>query len=278
MKKIYQEMIKICEGQSQDAVLALVVATEGSSPRASGSRMLVRQDGSIHGTIGGGSVEKKVIESAMRMFHERISHLCEKFSLSDRPIEAVATGMLCGGTMTVFLELLRGGDRLFIYGGGHIGHALAPIARECGFNVWVVDDRPEITSDEYFSDVANTILQHPGEHAAALEIRKSDSIVIVTHNHKYDALVLEKFLEKTNELPRYIGMIGSRKKISVVLQQLGRKGISQDRIDSVYTPIGLDIGGENPMEISIAIMAEMMAVRNGKISNDIVNLMRCHKN
>ncbi len=270
-REIYRELVRITMESGGTAVLATVIATGDSTPRHIGAKMLIHQDGTLVGSIGGGAVEQAVINAAVRQMELQLPAQLLEYNLGDTADSGEKTGMICGGSMKIFLEIISGQDRLILFGGGHIARALAPLAGQCGFSVTVVDDRAEV-ADHFSSDV-KLHSADPVEFAASLELRRSDSIVVITHNHKYDSDILLKLLARDHFEPRYIGMIGSRKKVAAAFRRMLTNGVAPERLQAVSAPIGLDIGAESPAELSIAILAEIIARKNKKITPDGVVLM-----
>jgi len=250
--EIYQELARLAN-EGQDAALVTVISAEGSTPREEGAKMLVRTDGSIVGTIGGGNLESRAIQEALKAMKtgkaKRISyHLTQ----------GEDTGMVCGGDIEIFIEPILAEPHVFIFGGGHIGLALSKMASLAGFKVVVIDDRPEFANPQLFPEAERTLVTDFGEAFSKLTVRSSDYIIIVTHGHKGDEVVLEQAL-KTEA--KYIGMIGSSRKNEAVFTHLRAKGIPQELLDKVYAPIGLKIGAQTPAEIAVSILAEMIKVR-----------------
>ncbi len=273
------------ENSDSPVVLVLVVANKGSAPQIPGACMLVSSKGRVYGTVGGGTIEKLAIEHAASMlFQNKPTDFCT-YDLQGTSAEDVSTGMLCGGSLSIYYERLIGPERLIVYGCGHIGEVLVPLAVQCGFFVLAIDERSEMTDPDRFSSCDNSDLVsleccNPVEHAGDLEIKSTDSIVIMTHNHKYDAGVLKALTRrlKPDELPRYLGMIGSASKAGTVLTNLIRQGVSEKILNHVRTPVGLNIGGASPVEIAISIIAEILAVKHDTINNETVCTMRVKKN
>jgi xanthine dehydrogenase accessory factor len=239
--------------------LATVTKAEGSSPGKPGFKMLVYRDGGICGTVGGGEAEAKIIEQAMS--GELIEAVVIKFELKGEPEKKDGTAMVCGGAMEVLLEPLGRQDRLYILGGGHCGMALSRLAAAAGFQVTVIDDRPEWSSREKHPE-AGAVVCAPYSDADR-HIRFSDStyIVIMTHGHEHDELLLRRC---AIEQCRYLGMIASKRKAGLFLEKLALEGIGRDRLARIFTPVGFDIGSETPAEIAVSILAQMIAVRNGR--------------
>ena len=249
---IYQEIVDI-KNRGDDAALATIIYAGGSAPREEGAKMLVRADGSIMGTIGGGNLENNVIEEALGVIKSgRPKHLEYRLKEGDE------VGMICGGDVAVFIEPILYTPTLFICGGGHIGLALAKIGKIVGYRIVIIDDRPEFASKERFPEAEETIVDNPGSAFSRLEVDRSGYIAIVTHGHKDDEAALEGALGTG---ACYIGMIGSRSKVKAVFSHLIAKGFSRERLDRVHSPIGLDINAQTPEEIAVSIMAEIIAVR-----------------
>lgn len=276
-KQIIDTLNRIFLGQATNAVMVVVVSTSDSTPQHPGARMLVMADGSTQGTVGGGAIEKLATDHAAEMLNR---HISTDFRVYDMDAENrsgnQATGMLCGGSMSLYFELIAPEERFIIYGCGHIGGILAPLASQCGFQVIAVDHRTDMTSTERFGSNVSIQCCLPHEHAESIIIRKSDSIVIMTHNHQFDAAVLGNLLHHLDpeSAPRYLGMIGSAKKVDVILDKLAESGISRELLSKVYTPVGLDTGGGSPGEIAVSVMAEVLAVKHGRMEEDTVGTMR----
>ncbi len=253
MKDIYQEIARV-RLTGERAVLATVVNTAGSTPRKSGAKMLVLADGQIVGTIGGGFLEHQVYKEAMQGMGENEPHMAH-FELTNE--DASKAGMLCGGTVDVYIEPIKPLPVLHIFGGGHISFFLARLGKMLGFHVVIIDDRPEYANAERFPEADETIAADLASAVKKLNINSSSYIVIVTRGHQSDSVVLE-WAAKTPAA--YVGMIGSRKKVKTVFEYLKSKGIKQVQLDRIHAPIGLDIGAETPEEIAVSIMAEIIQV------------------
>jgi xanthine dehydrogenase accessory factor len=148
---------------------------------------------------------------------------------------------------------------LIIFGGGHISFFLARIGKMVDFRVTIIDDRPEFANAERFPEADETIAEEIAAVTKRLDINSSSYIVIVTRGHQKDTQVLQW---AATTPAGYIGMIGSKRKIHTVFSYLKTKGISQEQLDHVHTPIGLPIGAETPEEIAVSIMAEIIQVRH----------------
>jgi xanthine dehydrogenase accessory factor len=250
---IFETMARL-EREGTPYALATVVAAEGSSPRHLGARMLVLADGTILDTIGGGKLEKIVIADALEALSTGRSSL-KTYDLA--PEAKGGIGTECGGAVQVFLEVRGRRPRLVIFGGGHVGLALASAARPLGFALTVVDPREDFARPERFPAGARVVKADPAGPEAAAAVPDGAFVVILTHSHDLDRAALKNVL---GGRPAYVGMIGSRRKVKVLLEQLAKEGAPRDRLSAVFAPIGLDIGAETPEEIAVSILAEIVHV------------------
>src|SRR5665648_26864 len=266
MLDIYETSKKLLN-KGEDLILAKVVQTSGSTPRKKGAWLLMSMDEKTFGTVGGGKIEALVEEICRKTFITKESK-SYKFSLT--PEEQKGIDMRCGGEVTVSIEYINHlnpelvgaqdkSSKAFIYGAGHIGKEIAEILKYVGFATVVLDDRPEFANKSRFPDADEIIVMSDFNQAFSEISTGPDSyIIIVTRGHSADYDVLKQALLQENE---YIGMIGSRKKISVVYEQLFTDGFSKEDLKKVHSPIGLKIGAETPEEIAISIAAEMIKIR-----------------
>jgi len=254
MDDIYQEIVRVKTGGGE-AALVTVVSASGSTPREEGAKMLVKPDGSIVGTIGGGSLEAQIIEEAVKVIRQgRPKRLHRSLTAKESGEE----GMICGGDLEVFIEPILTPPTLYIFGGGHIALALTKMGKLCGFKIAVIDDRAEFAQAERFPEAEFVLAEDFTKSFARLKIDKSSYIVIVTHGHQHDEVVLEWAVDTP---AKYIGMIGSRTKNETIYSHLRARGISQEQLDRVHAPIGLDIGAQTPEEIAVSILAEVIKAR-----------------
>jgi xanthine dehydrogenase accessory factor len=251
---IYQE-ISARRAEGKSFVLATLIRTTGSVPRDVGAKMLVYADGSIAGTIGGGKFEKQIIEDCLTLFESKTPHLLKGYRLEDGGPETL--GMFCGGEADVFMELFGQSENLIIFGGGHVGRDLARVASGLEFKIAIVDDRPEILAQ--YQPPIQTVLTDYNYQANYPQIDGNSYVVIVTHGHRCDREVLQKVIDKKCA---YIGMIGSKTKISKTYALLEEAGVDKALLQAVHSPIGMDIGAEGPYEIAVAIAAEIIKVRS----------------
>ena len=254
---IYESIVSM-KRSATPFVIATVVDAKGSTPRETGAKMLVRQDGNVEGTIGGGAIEKAVVDEALKLFNSGEAKTIA-YDLGDLKMQ-------CGGKMTVFLEPVIPSPQLIIFGAGHIGYALDKIADMLGFRICVVDNRVEFANKARFPNAHGIFATEHIDAFTELYFDQDTFIVIVTHKHLHDEAVLQRCVQQPFA---YLGMIGSKTKVKKILTALKDKGINSDIINRVHTPIGLDIGAKTPEEIALAIAAEMVAIRSGKTSSPL---------
>ncbi|EFK06533.1 putative xanthine dehydrogenase accessory factor [delta proteobacterium NaphS2] len=257
-------MIDVFEGAlktlkaGESVALATIVRSHGSTPRAVGAKMLVFPDGRILGSIGGGAMEKQVIEEAKEAIRNGLPKMVQ-FKLKE-----VALGHLgvCGGENDIFIDVIAGKKQLIIVGAGHLGRQLSKLGAFLGMDVVVFDDRSEYANEERFPDAREIIVGDVKKELEKFPIHAWSHVVIVTRGHELDGVALETVIRSQ---ARYLGMIGSRTKKAKIYAELLEKGIERELLDRVHAPIGLDIGAETPEEIAIAIMAEIISVGREKI-------------
>lgn len=344
MTDLFQTLLDLLE-KGETVILATITDHRGSTPRDTGTRMLIRSDGTIIDTIGGGLFESKVIEAAKKLFDSKDSMVLN-YDMSKQELKA--DNMICGGRLSVLLETYppetpsitflkqfielrknrqnaylivtlqpKKGDlaitkpnlmgpkkevlfnntlipsfietfdslvdkdkrfqtiednhrtywverleyppRLYLFGGGHVARPTAKLAQMAGFQTTVIDDRGSMLVREHFPE---PILLEPIEDYQAcldnLEVDSNCYLAILTRSHTCDKIVLSQALKSR---AKYIGMIGSRRKRTTIYQLLLKDGFSQEQLDAVRCPIGLDIGADTPEEIAVSIVAELIQLR-----------------
>jgi xanthine dehydrogenase accessory factor len=257
---VYDELTRL-RRLGQKCALATIVQVRGSIPSFESAKLLVREDGSLVGTIGGGCVEAEVWNAAREVMDTgKPRHM--SFNLGQDA--AYDNGLICGGQLDVFVEPITPAPRAMIFGAGHISKSLSQVLTMAGFLTTVIDDREAFANRERFPD-ADEVLS--GDYEAifpALTVHESTFIVIVTRGHRDDMRVL-RWAVSTNA--QYISMIGSRRKVLNVVKELEKEGIPRERMERIYAPMGLEIGAISPEEISISVAAEMIALRRNAESN-----------
>jgi xanthine dehydrogenase accessory factor len=251
---IYEEIVRLRQ-QGRRGAIATIVSVRGSIPSFKTAKMLVRDDGSICGTIGGGCVEADVWQAAREVMEsERPRTLT--FNLNQDP--KYDTGLVCGGTLDIFIEPVLPPALLYIFGAGHVSVNLYKVAHNAGFDVVIVDDREAYANRERFPEAKEVIADDFDKVTATLSLNESAYIVIVTRGHRDDMRVLRWAVQTS---ARYVGMIGSKRKTIAIFKELQKEGIPANLFERVHAPVGLDIGAVTPEEIAVSITAELIAIR-----------------
>jgi xanthine dehydrogenase accessory factor len=245
--------------RGETVAMVTIVAAHGSTPQRVGARMLVFPDGRLVGTIGGGCYENDAFWKAREALGTRRSRLVH-YELSDDLAEE--SGLICGGQMDVFIEPIEPAPHLFILGAGHVGFQLGQIAPNVGFRLHVVDDRQKFANHERFPAADEVVVESLDQWVTTAEIPASSYVVVLTRGHRQDFDVLRALSSRTF---RYVGLIGSRAKVARLTEALIDAGVPAEWIKRLRAPIGFDIGAVSPEEIAVAILAELIAVRRGKI-------------
>jgi xanthine dehydrogenase accessory factor len=251
---VFEELTRL-RGMGQKCALATIVQVRGSIPSFESAKLLVREDGSMIGTIGGGCVEAEVWNAAREVIAtEKPRHM--SFSLGQDA--AYDNGLICGGQLDVFVECISPQPSAIIFGGGHISKSLAKVLDLAGFRVSVADNRETYANRERFPEAADVHAEEYEDLYPKLNVNESTFIVIVTRGHRDDMRVLRWAVTTP---ARYISMIGSKRKVIGVVHELEKEGIPREAFDRVFAPMGLEIGAISPEEIAISVGAEMIAMR-----------------
>jgi xanthine dehydrogenase accessory factor len=235
--------------------VATIVNSRGSIPSFQSAKMLIRDDGSIAGTIGGGCVEAEVWQAAREVIAQEKPRTLT-FDLNQDP--KYDTGLVCGGTLEIFIEPVLPVPLLYIFGAGHVAIELFKAAHNAGFDCIITDDRDAYANAERFPNALQVIARDFDEAVKELAPAESSCIVIATRGHRDDMRVLRWAVQTP---ARYIGMVGSKRKAITVFRELTREGLNPDLFDRVHSPVGLEIGAVTPEEIAVSIVAELIAVR-----------------
>ena len=251
---IYEEIVALRRAGRKGAV-ATITNVRGSIPSFRSAKMLVRDDGSIMGTVGGGCVEAEVWQAAREVMEsEKPKSLT--FNLNNNP--SYDTGLVCGGTLEVFVEPILPIADLFLFGAGHVAQSVAKVASMAGFDVTVVDDREAYANRERFPAAREIFAEEFDKALARINPGENSYLVIVTRGHRDDMRILRWAVEQPS---RYIGMIGSKRKVISIYKELEKEGVPASRFERVNAPVGLEIGAVTPEEIAVAIVAELIACK-----------------
>lgn len=261
-RKILSKLNEFIE-KNMPVAMITIISIDGSTPRGVGSTMLIDINGNLlEGTIGGGILEEKAKEDGIKYIKENKSGIIE-YNLASSKKGKNNLPMTCGGNVSIFVKVYYSQENLIIAGAGHVAEKISKIANIMGYSITILDDRKERLTSKFFPNVDNLILGNIVENIEKINIDSNSLIIIVTHGHKYDQDVLEAVLRSD---AKYIGMIGSSNKIRTNFKNLMEKGFTKEELSKVYTPIGIDIGGETPEEVALSIMAEIQAVKYNKLA------------
>lgn len=251
MKDIYEKIYEARQNNKEIA-LCIVVSAQGSTPRSTGAKMLVFENAKIYGTIGGGNLEKKVIENALDVIKKGQAKIFKHDLLHQH-------SMCCGGVVEIYIEPILKKNKLYIFGAGHTGQALARIASELEFEIVLIDDRKEYVDECTIPSVNKMNL--PFEKALRiLPFDERTYIAVITYSHEQDRDILAFCLQKSHA---YLGMIGSKRKIEITKKMFADAGIgTPEQVNKVDMPMGVEIHAETPEEIAVSILSKLIEVKN----------------
>ncbi len=257
MENFFEKIVEL-KKSGEPAAFAIVIKIEGSTPRKVGAKMVVLKDGKAVGTLGGGDLEKMVIEEAMDVIKQGQPRIAS-FTLD---IEKGKLDMMCGGKLDVYIEPIFPDEKLVIFGAGHITRRLAPLMKMAGFQVSVVEDSPDLLQKDKFPETENLILTDMEQFARDLPSDPGTYIVLLSRGYSRDKTILSQLIQKDF---KYIGMIGSLRKINMMKEELQKEEIPEEAFSKLKAPIGLDVGAETPEEIAISVAAEIIGAKKGKL-------------
>ncbi len=242
-------------GKGKIVAFCTVIEKKGSGPRDVGAKMLVDEEGKNFGTIGGGNVERALIDESLKAIKEHKSKTIT-FNLNKSRVKGtVGTGMICGGELTVLADVIEPTPRLVIIGAGHVAFPLAALANVVGFRIAVVDDEHKLANKENFPMAEDIIAGDYSQVLSGFELTPRDIVVIAHGEPEHDYAALKNIIQKN---VAYVGLLGSRTKASILTQRLRIDGVNEEYVKKLHAPLGLDIGAETPEEIGISILAEII--------------------
>ncbi len=251
------ELLDVLEGRRGRAAMATVTGRTGSAPQRVGAKLLLHEDGTQVGTVGGGAIEAQVIAACETAIREGRSQQVQAHLVRD-------LAMCCGGAMEVFVEYLQPQPRLFIVGAGHVAQVLAPLAAAADFRLTVLDERETLLEHPAFGEMDTAPYDVDELQVAIPDLGPKDYILIMTHDHARDERALAHLLGRPHG---YIGMIGSRRKVHAIVGRVVRRETALGRptpdLSRLRAPIGLALGGRTPAEIAVSVVAELIATRHG---------------
>ena len=255
---VFAEIAKLRK-EGRRGALATIIQVQGSIPSYESSKILIRDDGSIVGTVGGGCVEAEVWSVAQDVMREEKPRRLH-FNLNSHP--EFNDGLVCGGSLDIFVEPILATPTLYLFGGGHVSLSVSKIAHIAGFDTVIVDDREAFANQERFPEATETHAGEWQEIFPKLKVNDFSYLVITTRGHKGDLTCLRWAVTTP---ARYIGMIGSKRKLIEFYQVLENEAVAIEKLERVHSPVGLDIGALTPQEIAVAVVAEMIAVRRNAL-------------
>ncbi len=260
MREVTEALLDLLRTGGSGA-LATVVKATGSTPQVPGARLLLLAGGSSVGTVGGGAIEARVLQALTALIEQPSA----KQQLDPPPCAYLLAcdlekelGMCCGGSMEIFVEPIQATPRLWLFGAGHVAEPTAALAKSIGFEVVVVDEREAQNTEQRFPGCRRELTDAQSAVRAHV-LGRRDWLLIVTHDHRLDEEALRLALEAE---PRYVGLVGSRRKVYRLLRRVAARQGSLD-LRRLYAPVGLSLGAETPQEIAVSIVAELIALRHG---------------
>ncbi|MCB2297507.1 XdhC family protein [Clostridium tagluense] len=233
---------------------AFIIEQEGATPRGVGTSMVIKENGETFGTVGGGKVELTAIAAAKKCIKEETSE-----SISSDVYVYDNGEKICTGKVKVFIKTYMPQKKLIIAGAGHVAHCLYKLATLVGFSVYVFDDREELLTKEKYPNATRLIHGKISDTIKDYDLDKNSYVVITSGSHKSDEDILKEVITKNTA---YVGMLGSKKKISTIMDNLLSQNIDAEFLKKVYAPIGIAIGGETPEEVALSILSEIVLVKN----------------
>ena len=252
MNADFIDRMKSAVASGKRFIMATIVSTNGPCPQKPGAKMMVFEDGSIHGTVGGGAIEHRIIKDALSTL-ESCQPVFKSYNLEKD------AGMICGGEMSAFLEPVGTNQRVIIFGCGHVCRALAPVLTNLDFSVTVVDDRPEWAEPNAFPADVSVVCAELEQYLSTIGDQADEAFILsLTRGHKFDYHILKHFIGLKR---RYLGIMASKTKAEELKDRLRKEGVDQQLFEDVHMPVGVAIGSSSPEEIAISIAAEFIDVR-----------------
>jgi xanthine dehydrogenase accessory factor len=245
--EVWVDALRLAE-RGESFVVATVIATEGSSPRNTGAKMIWRVNGDQNGTVGGGQFEHMVLDAAAEHHRNRSSGI-EHFVLG------ADADQCCGGTMDVYFEYHGARQRVVLFGAGHVAKETADLLAPSPLSLTIVDDRPEWNSEDRFPHAARIHSWDDGVGAACVT-PASTLVCVMTCSHDTDFELLRSLL--ASETPAFVGLIGSKSKRACLFRRLVASGAPAQSVESVHCPIGLGDMGKEPRLVAISISGQLL--------------------
>jgi xanthine dehydrogenase accessory factor len=242
------------------AALCTIIEKKGSGPREVGAKMIILENGRTIGTIGGGNLERVIVKESLKTLSKGTPSRTVISLQKKAKKGTLKTGLICGGELTIFIDVMKPKQRLIIVGAGHVAEPLAKLADIVGFSLIIIDDDENLANKKRFPMAERIITGSFNEILDKLDLTPKDFVVIVHGEPEHDYMALKRFLEKK---PAYIGLLGSKTKVAILTERIKAMGFNAEDLSILHAPIGLDINAQSPEEIGISILAEI--IRQGKL-------------
>ncbi len=247
--------ILLSEGKK--LALCTVVEKKGSGPREAGAKMIVLEDKSTFGTVGGGPVEREIVSRSIHLLGKGASERITLNLTAQKKENMVETGLVCGGELTVFINTLEPRKRLIVIGSGNIAFPLAQVAYLAGFSVILIDNNTQLASNDLFPAFAEVKVGEVLSIIESIQVQEKDYFVVAHGEPEQDYEAVKRALKKN---PAYIGLLGSKTKAAIITQRLLEEGFTRAQLALLHTPVGLPIGAQTPQEIAVSIIAEIISI------------------
>ncbi|HJO95404.1 MAG TPA: XdhC family protein [Victivallales bacterium] len=260
---IYEKIIEL-QNLNTPFTLVTIIKKEGHAPQIPGAKMIVLHDGKTFGTIGGGAIEYIAANESTKIITSSKKSSIVDYILGENNeiLDAVDTGMICGGKLSLFYEYMPNKDTVYIFGAGHVGKSISYHMKPLDYNLVLIDSRQKMADN--YTENDQLIISDYKNIFDNNTIEKNAYIIVATHSHEMDYTIMKKTFESNVE-PKYLGVIASKKKSVKMVERLC--GDLKDKkldLSKLYTPIGLKIGGSTPDEIAISIISELQAIKYGQ--------------
>jgi xanthine dehydrogenase accessory factor len=253
---VYKEIINLQE-KNLPGVIVTVISKSGHGPQVPGAKMLITKERAF-GTIGGGTLEHVAINEYEKVISQQKCYI-KKYLLGENNsiVDAVETGMICGGEISLFYECIKTNPSVYIFGAGHVGKSIVQFLSVLDYNITVIDPRENVSVES--GSKVKFVNEECVDFIEKTETIANSFVVITTHSHELDYNVLKKVYESKYK-PEYIGLIASKKKSDTIVQRLIDELDRKPDLDILYSPIGLKLGGKTPADIGLSIVSEIQAL------------------
>ncbi len=252
MNELIEKAVKAVKNGQKCAFVTIIEASGKGTPRKAGAKMVVLEDGSLFGSIGGGGYEKEAQKEALRAIRRNKTKLLTYDYTSQK-------GYACGGQIKVFVEPFLPSRRLICCGAGHIALPLSVMAKMAGFKVTILDNRQDLANNKRFPHVDHIVCGPFAGKLSRMDTTSNTAVMVATYGHEHD---LECLKIAARSSAGYVGVMASLQKRKVFFKALRALKVPQSTLKKISMPAGLDIGAQTPQEIAVSIMAEIISRNN----------------